>query len=161
MTRSTDARRFSLETLSWQQTDREYVFMLSLVAYSSLIALMFYALSIFDLLYMHIYVEEKPESTETKPIIRMLYQILHLICDIIFCFLIVLPRVSNPSANQNLAITHSLLNIFGPAVWPTISLIVYSKRVRHVSFREAVSLIIRNSFEVSVSGINIPARQLE
>ncbi|XGW02547.1 hypothetical protein V3C99_014523 [Haemonchus contortus] len=139
MTRSTDARRFSLETLSWQQTDREYVFMLSLVAYSSLIALMFYALSIFDLLYMHIYVEEKPESTETKPIIRMLYQILHLICDIIFCFLIVLPRVSNPSANQNLAITHSLLNIFGPAVWPTISLIVYSKRVRHeLCFRAVI-----------------------
>ncbi|KAK6028322.1 hypothetical protein OSTOST_05634 [Ostertagia ostertagi] len=131
ITQSTDARRFSLVTLSWHQTDREYISMLSFVVYSSMIGLMFYALSIFDLLYKHIYDEEKHETAETTPKTQMLYQILHLACDVIFCLLIVLPRVDDPLANPNLAITHSLLNTFGPAVWPTISLIVYSKRVRH------------------------------
>ncbi|KAK6045804.1 hypothetical protein COOONC_16691 [Cooperia oncophora] len=131
ITRDTDTRRFSLETLSWHQTDREYISMLTFVVYAAMMGLMFYALSILDLLYMHIYDEEKHETTETTPKTRLLYQIIHLICDIIFCLLIVLPRVDDHSANSNLAIIHSLLNIFGPAIWPTISLIVYSGRVRH------------------------------
>ncbi|KAK5975215.1 hypothetical protein GCK32_003524 [Trichostrongylus colubriformis] len=131
ITRNTEARRFSLEALSWRQTQREYMYMLTLIVYSSMMGLMFYALSFFDLLYEHIYEKEKYETAESTPKIRLLYQIFHLICDVIFCSLIVLPQVENPSTNPNLAITHSLLNIFGPAVWPTISLIVYSERVRH------------------------------
>lgn len=131
ITRSTDVRRFSLASLSWQQSDREYISILSLVVYSALVGLMFYALSIFDLLYQHIYDEEKPESTAESPKACLLYQILHLLCDVIFCVLIVLPRVDDTASDPNLAIIHSLINIFGTAVWPTISLIVYSARVRH------------------------------
>ncbi|VDP61697.1 unnamed protein product [Heligmosomoides polygyrus] len=121
-----------MASLSWQQSDREYISILSLVVYSALVGLMFYALSIFDLLYQHIYDEEKPESTAESPKACLLYQILHLLCDVIFCVLIVLPRVDDTASDPNLAIIHSLINIFGTAVWPTISLIVYSARVRHV-----------------------------
>ncbi|KHJ98495.1 hypothetical protein OESDEN_01512 [Oesophagostomum dentatum] len=98
-----------------------------------MVGAMFYALSIFDLLYqyVHIYDEGKRESTATAPKTLLLFQILHFVCDVIFCVLIVLPRVENASEDPNLAIIHSFFNIFGPAVWPTISLIVYSEKVRN------------------------------
>ncbi|KAL6742968.1 hypothetical protein Aduo_016056 [Ancylostoma duodenale] len=129
--RNTNARRFSLHKLAWDQTDDESIRLLRLVVFSSMVGAMFYALSIFDLLYQHIYDEEKHESTETTPRTRLLYQILHLVCDVIFCILIVLPRVEHASTHPNLAIIHSFLTIFGPAVWPTISVIVYSENVRN------------------------------
>ncbi|ETN82327.1 hypothetical protein NECAME_08039 [Necator americanus] len=84
-------RRFSLHLLAWEQTDAEYITMLSVVVYSSMVGVMFYAFSIFDLLYQHIYDQEKHETIETTPKTLLFYQILHLICDAIFCLLIVLP----------------------------------------------------------------------
>ncbi|WKY10650.1 hypothetical protein Q1695_002761 [Nippostrongylus brasiliensis] len=132
ITKKTTARRFSLESLSWEQTDHEYVAILSVIVYSSIVGVMFYALSIFDLLYQHIYDEEKheDEDSDDAPKTRLFYQILHLVCDVAFCTLIILPRVSDPQSNSNLAIMHSFINIFGTAIWPTISLIIYSSNVK-------------------------------
>ncbi|EYC23989.1 hypothetical protein Y032_0014g2256 [Ancylostoma ceylanicum] len=127
----TNVRRFSLHKLAWDQADYESNVLLNVVGWTSMVGAMFYALSISDLLYEHIYDEEKHESTETTPKTRLLYQILHLVCDIIFCILIVLPRIEHVSMHPNLAIIHSFLTIFGPAVWPTISVIAYSERVRN------------------------------
>ncbi|KAK6753618.1 hypothetical protein RB195_012918 [Necator americanus] len=141
ITRTTTIRRFSLHLLAWEQTDAEYITMLSVVVYSSMVGAMFYAFSIFDLLYQHIYDQEKHETIETTPKTLLFYQILHLICDAIFCLLIVLPRFEYFSKRPNLIIAHSFLNIFGSAIWPAISLIVYSEKVRNeLCFRTILML---------------------
>ncbi|CAJ0590091.1 unnamed protein product [Cylicocyclus nassatus] len=131
ITKVTNMRRFSVDHLSWEQTKEEHFRLRNVIAYSAIVGMMFYALSIFDLLYRHIYDEEKEESTSTSPKTLLLYQVLHLICDIVFCVLILLPGVERPSDSPTLAIVHSLFNIFGPAVWPTFSLIIYSERIRN------------------------------
>ncbi|KJH48454.1 hypothetical protein DICVIV_05424 [Dictyocaulus viviparus] len=126
ITQSTNVRRFSLIHLNWQQSDHEYISLLTVVVYFSLASLMFYALSIFHLLYEHIY--DKNQYKDST--IAMKTQLLCLICDIIFATLLMLPRIDEPSKYPNLTILHSILNIIGAALWPTAYIIMYSKKVR-------------------------------
>uniref|UniRef100_A0A1I7XM97 Aa_trans domain-containing protein n=1 Tax=Heterorhabditis bacteriophora TaxID=37862 RepID=A0A1I7XM97_HETBA len=78
-----------------------------------------------------IYDDELHESAHTKPATKILSQIVHLACDITFCLLMVLP---NFGTSPNAELIHSLINIYGTAIWPTISLIMYSQKVRQMYY---------------------------
>ncbi|CAD6195415.1 unnamed protein product [Caenorhabditis auriculariae] len=119
----TTIHRFSLETLGFSRSEIEIISVITFVAVVALFALMFYILAFSDLIYRTLFDPDDGDDKESSTCSELATTLAFLVSDVIYSFLICLPRIFDPWLQ-------SFVNVFAVALWPSVTLISYDLHVQ-------------------------------